>query len=671
MKHSARRRRRPSARALAVMVTVGITVLVALAGAGIVNGTPAITRHAVAQATTTAAVNPLDPLTVDEINTMFDVIEHSNKFPAGAYFPFVKLKDPAKSTVLAWSPGQPFARQAFAQVYDPTGNHLYEAVVDLRTNKLVSWVPRPGVQPAIYTTEYATSDEVIRAYTPWRLAMKKRGVDPDDVYLDVWAPGDLPSANAAPGARLMRARSFYKGDLPNPYDRPIEGVIVTVDMNKRKVIDLVDTGVRPVNTTVSGNADSQRTGLQPLAIRQPDGPSFQIDGREVTWQNWHFRVDYTMREGIVLHQIGYEQNGLVRPVIYRLSLDDIFVPYALPDVNWVITAAFDVGEYNYAQYAKSLVKNVDVPENAVFLDEVMPSDTGSVDGAFELPHAVAVWEQDASSLWERTDPTTLDVDARFGRELVVMTMYPFGNYTYTLSYIFKMNGAIDVRVGSTGTTLNRGVNSLAEGDQYGANVEQGIAAPAHQHFFNFRIDFDVDGVNNRLVEEHTSSAPSSFGNAFVTQGTLLGSEQSRDVNLVSNRRWVIESTNKVNRFGDPTAYELVPGETAVPYASPSFKPLQRAPFAQHPLWVTRFSEGELYAAGDYPNQGNVGEGLTAYTSSPESVSAKDLVVWYSAGFTHVPEPEDYPVMTTEIIGFELLPSGFFDRNPALDAPEQR
>ena len=98
---------------------------------------------------------------------------------------------------------------------------------------------------------------------------------------------------------------------------------------------------------------------------------------------------------------------------------------------------------------------------------------------------------------------------------------------------------------------------------------------------------------------------------------------------------------------------------------------KRAPFAQHPFWVTRSNEGELYAAGDYPFQGKVGDGLTAYTSSPENVSGKDLVVWYTAGFTHVPEPEDYPVMTTEIVGFELLPSGFFDRNPALDAPEQR
>jgi len=46
-----------------------------------------------------------------------------------------------------------------------------------------------------------------------------------------------------------------------------------------------------------------------------------------------------------------------------------------------------------------------------------------------------------------------------------------------------------------------------------------------------------------------------------------------------------------------------------------------------------------------------------------------VVVWYSTGFTHVPRPEDYPVMPTESIGFKISPSGFFANNPALDAPK--
>ena len=35
---------------------------------------------------------------------------------------------------------------------------------------------------------------------------------------------------------------------------------------------------------------------------------------------------------------------------------------------------------------------------------------------------------------------------------------------------------------------------------------------------------------------------------------------------------------------------------------PDYEPLLRAAFARHPFWVTRYRDGELYAAGDFPNQ---------------------------------------------------------------------
>ena len=39
----------------------------------------------------------------------------------------------------------------------------------------------------------------------------------------------------------------------------------------------------------------------------------------------------------------------------------------------------------------------------------------------------------------------------------------------------------------------------------------------------------------------------------------------------------------------------------------------------------------------------------------------DLVVWHTVGVTHVPRPEDWPVMPVEYCGFHLIPTGFFDR----------
>jgi hypothetical protein len=59
-----------------------------------------------------------------------------------------------------------------------------------------------GTQPAVSAQEYVVAAEIVRAYEPC-------GVEPDDVYIDVWAPGDLD----VPGfsGRMLRALSFLRG----------------------------------------------------------------------------------------------------------------------------------------------------------------------------------------------------------------------------------------------------------------------------------------------------------------------------------------------------------------------------------------------------------------------------------------------------------------------------
>jgi primary-amine oxidase len=126
-----------------------------------------------------------------------------------------------------------------------------------------------------------------------------------------------------------------------------------------------------------------------------------------------------------------------------------------------------------------------------------------------------------------------------------------------------------------------------------------------------------------------------------------------------------------NAFGKPTSYALEPGAVAVPYAAPDFPGLTRAAFAQHQLWATQYKEGELYAAGPFPNQAKTVAGLPEYVKDAASLVNQDVVVWYIMGYTHITRPEDYPVMPAETIGgFRLVPRGFFTRNPALDVVDQ-
>lgn len=69
-----------------------------------------------------------------------------------------------------------------------------------------------------------------------------------------------------------------------------------------------------------------------------------------------------------------------------------------------------------------------------------------------------------------------------------------------------------------------------------------------------------------------------------------------------------------------------------------------------------------------PNQAGGGDGLPRWTADDESLDNQDLVVWYTMGLTHIPRPEEWPIMSVTHIGFRLLPRGFFSKNPALNVP---
>lgn len=116
---------------------------------------------------------------------------------------------------------------------------------------------------------------------------------------------------------------------------------------------------------------------------------------------------------------------------------------------------------------------------------------------------------------------------------------------------------------------------------------------------------------------------------------------------------------------------LIPADFAddfgAPYEAPAAPIRKRARFLDHHLWATAYRPGELYAAGDFPNQHPGGEGLAKW-SDGEPLAGKDLVLWYVLGVTHVPRPEEWPVMPTAKVGFQLAPAGFFARNPSLDVP---
>lgn len=184
----------------------------------------------------------------------------------------------------------------------------------------------------------------------------------------------------------------------------------------------------------------------------------------------------------------------------------------------------------------------------------------------------------------------------------------------------------------------------------------------------------MDGAANSIVESNTRAAdagdPNALGNAFVMETTPLPSEKraQRDLNFNTQRKWKIRSATAKNVLGENTAYILVPGDNSLPFLRPEAPVRKRAAFLNHHVWATRFRDGEMHAAGYDPNQSTADHGLALWTADDEALDDTDLVVWYTTGVTHIPRPEEWPIMTVHPTGFKLIPAGFFARNPPLDLP---
>jgi primary-amine oxidase len=629
-------------------------------------------------------LHPLDPLTASELTAAVRVLRAHPDVPAHVFFPTVALEEPPKDEARAFKPGTPFRREAFIVAFDRRSNRTWEAIVDLRTNSVKTIRLVPGVQPAILTEEFDGVPTLVRADPAFREAMRKRGItDVDDVQVDVWAPGLLDQATEPATTRWARALAFLKGKQQNGYARPIEGVVALVNLTAGRVERVLDLGVVPVPPQTA-DLDARSIGPvreapKPLRHVQPLGPSFTVSGHEVRWQKWRFRFAMHPREGIVLHTVGYEDKGRVRPILHRASVSEMLVPYADPTSAWTFRNAFDEGEYGLGRLTGSLEVGTDAPRHARFFDAVFADDFGK---PLVVPRAVALFERDGGVLWKHFEYYNDTNDSRRARELVVSTLVTVSNYDYGFNWIFRQDGAIELQVVLTGIMLTKGVPASGASDhasggegRFWHEVAPHVAAVHHQHFFNVRLDFDVDGGPNSVREINTRAIPPGPDNpalnAFVMEETALRSEAEaqRDLNMATARRWRVVNPDARNALGQPTGYLLLPRENALSYLQPESPIRRRAVFVNHHFWATPFALTERYAAGAYPNQSQPGEGLPAWTKANRSLERQDVVAWYTFGVTHIPRPEDWPVMSATTAGFTLLPAGFFARNPALDVPK--
>lgn len=644
--------------------------------------------------------HPLDPLKVEEIEKASTLLHEEHELGESTLVIKIELDEPSKDALRSHERGEEAPpRRARAVIRDGAARETIEAVVSLTEGMVLRHEVIKGVQPSIAIEEFIACEQTVKTNEEWRGALRERGVENTDRgMVDPWSAGHEfipPSVDRS--KRIVHGLTYLRPDEESGdegYAKPVTGLYTFVDLDRMEVVEIVDYGPPdkdnplPEASMAYREVDVEFRDVAAYNVDQPDGPSWTVDGHKVEWQGWHIRVGWSQREGLVLHNVGYEdpEDGAVRRILDRGSVAEMSVPYGDQSRNDRWKNAMDVGEYNVGRLAKSLTNGCDCLGHMHYWDAVMNTAEGDPN---VVENAICLHEEDNGTLWERTDWRTESAEVRRRRRLVISFVAPVGNYDYIFNWYFYQDASIEIEVRLTGVDSVSATAPDEDPQGYAEPIAPGLKGMIHQHFFNFRLDMSVDGGANSLYRIENQEVPvgpdglsphdeadgrhhNPGGNAFYAARKQLTSEAEAKelIDPLSGRYWQVVNPERTNRLDRPTGYRLLPGENVEAAVQEESSVMKRSGFIKYHLWATPHREDERFPAGEYPNQHPGGAGLPAWTKADRNLDKEDLVLWYTLGVNHVVRPEDWPILPVHVASFKLEPINFFDESPAIDVPPQ-
>ena len=251
--------------------------------------------------------------------------------------------------------------------------------------------------------------------------------------------------------RITRVLSYLR-DYPadNGYTRPVEGVVVFVDLATTEVLEVEDHGVVPVpidkGSYFPADNGPVRTGLRPIDIMQPEGPSFTVDGNARHVAAVVVAVSASRRaRGSSSTTVGYDDGGRVRarPPPGRRPRDGGPVRRSRPDAGPPRTP-FDIGDGASAgPWPTRSTLGCDCLGEIRYLDATCSPTSTAIrrDPQRDLPPRGGLRHPlEAHRLAGRRQP-------RCGgsRRCVVSSDPTVGNYEYGFYWYFYHDGSIAVR----------------------------------------------------------------------------------------------------------------------------------------------------------------------------------------------------------------------------------
>ncbi len=404
------------------------------------------------------------------------------------------------------------------------------------------------------------------------------------------------------------------------------------------------------------------TGISviPADAHSQQAPPDRSSGHLVKWDDWSFRWSIRNIEGLVLTDVKFRG----RQVLKYAGLCELQAPYA----HGYRTRDLSM-KTGFGTRMEELIVGKDCYPGA-------ECNAFNADGNQEGKRVVMMHEEPLGLMYFGKSGRA------YGKMLVLWAMARFpgpgDGYVFILRWKFRNDGVLIPEIGATGTLQFPGAGDftwsndskfagrgplvalksreLKEGFPYLANLKPGerIVSPSHVHSFCFRLDFDIDGATDNVLEEFNYE-PDETGSALAKgRWTRLNAECGRRVNPETFRSWRIVNLKSKNSLGHPRSYQLIPGGNG------AYRGAKDDPFSQADIWVTRHRTNEFpYSSAD---KRRTEKALPDYLND-ESVDGEDIVVWYMLNFQHEPRSEDWFEMPAVWNSFKLIPRNFLDQTP--------
>ncbi|GAB3480320.1 copper amine oxidase [Marinomonas epiphytica] len=637
------------------------------------------------------AKHPLDPLSKEEITLTQKTVQASKYFRDNLRFTEIKLAEPDKSKVWAWSYGSAEQFQRLANFTILDGKQVIEGTVNLESKKVTRWEPIKDVHGMVIWDDFINAQEIIENSKEYAAALKKRGIDNvGDVVATPLTVGFFDGEDGLKqDSRLLKIVSYLDIGDGNFWAHPIEGLVAVVNLETKSIEKIEDSGVIPVPmkpTPYDGRDHSKKAKIKPLVLSEPKGTNYKMSGNIIHWQNWDFHLKLDPRVGPVLSTMTYNDQGTKRKIMYEGSLGGMIVPYGDPDIGWYFKAYLDSGDYGMGGLTSPLELGTDVPQNARLIPATLADNNGS---PYTIPNAIAIFERYAGPEYKHNEMLGSGAGnySRSRRELVVRWVSTIGNYDYMFDWVLLANGTIKLDVGASGIEAVKGVKTRTmhdataqEDTRYGTLIDHNIVGTTHQHIYNFRLDLDVDGEKNSLVELNPTVEKNTAGgprkSVMVVNQQTVKNEHDASQKFDPSTIRLMSNPNKENRMGNPVSYQIIPfaGGTHPIAKGALFSEdewlYKRVSFMDKQIWVTKYKPKERYPEGTYPNRAKTDTGLKVFIEDNESIENQDNVLWITTGATHVARAEEWPIMPTEYVHAMLKPWNFFSQTPTLNLPSE-